>query len=178
MARAHLVLDSERKALHRGVAYFEKQRQKLHNAEHEARSRHAAAIAPDGEFKTDTLEAVLGKPLHHNELIRKLRQCNPNLYFELSQATNRYGIYYPDREAKGTPTCPGVRYLGVSIESGFTPEFTPKMLKNDGNLLSVRHGYRTVLARLLHAGVISLGRAEAVFGTPSRTSKNWKQATT
>jgi hypothetical protein len=174
----HLVLDSAAIQRHLRIAGFLRNLDKLKSSAADYKKREADAKSGDGEFQTNSLESVLGNPLHHLELMRRLRLCNRNLYFELSTATRRYGIYYPDASSRGTASMPGVRYLGMSIAQGVNPEFTPKILKDDGNLKSVQHGYRTVLARLLRQGFITEPQIRKHFGLPSRDSYRWKQVTT
>lgn len=174
----HLVLDSERLAVHRLLNTRFRNRERLHNAYAEAQWKDQHAKSGDGDFVTDSIEAVMGKSLHHMELMRRLRMCNRSLYFELSTATKRFGLYYPDPEAKGTSQAPHVRYLGMTIAQGMNPEFTPKFTNERGELKSVETGYRSVLARLLRQGFITEPQIMKYFGVPSRTSQRWQSATT
>jgi hypothetical protein len=175
---SHLVLDSADIARHRRIAGFLRNLEKLKATAADYKKREADAKSGDGEFQTNSLESVLGNPLHHLELMKRIRACNPSIYFELSTATKRYGLYYADANSRGTPNMPGVRYMGMSIAQGISPEFTPKILKDDGNLKSVQHGYRTVLARLLRQGFITEPQIRKHFGLPSRDSYRWKQVAT
>lgn len=177
---SHLVLDSERRAVHRLLNTRFQNREKLHQAHEEAMRKDADAKSGDGDFATDCLDAVMGKPIHHLELMRRLYECNRNLYFELSPVTNRFGIYISDPNGTGTREAPfaKLRYLTMTIARGMNPEFTPKILKDDNTLKSVEHGYRAVLARLLRQGYITDSQIIQHFGLPSRSSLRWKNATT
>ena len=175
MPKSHGVIDSARAAFHRQAEYILQQRQKLRDTQKDALSRDAAAKAGDGEIPRSTLEMAVGRGMTHDAIIKRLKACNPNLYFELSETTKRFGIYYPDPTAIGTALAPRVRYLGMSIAQGMNPEFTPKILDDNGNLKSVTSGYRTVLARLVRQRLISLAAAEKNFGLVD--SHNWQAAT-
>lgn len=175
---SHLVLDSERSAHHRLAATIERNRERLRNAQREFFERDAAAKAGDGNRPLNTLEAAMGKPLHSNDIIKRLRSLNPGLYFEKSRATGRWGIYIHDSASVGTPDAPFVRYLGMSIGDGINPEFTPRLVNEKNELTSISAGYRTVLARLIRMGLVSEPQVIRAFGHPTWSSEKWKTATT
>lgn len=168
-----LVIDSEQAARNHLLNTRERNRERLHNAQRDAEWKDAHAKDLIGP-----LEACLGKPIHHMELMRRLQKCNPKLYFELSRTTGRFGIYLKDGTCRGTPDCPGVRYLSMTIARGINPEFSPRVIREDKTLASVEQGYRSVLARLIRQGYITEAQAFKHFGPPRRDSKRWQLAIT
>lgn len=168
-----LVIDSEQAARNYLLGTRERNRERLRNAQRDAEWKDAHAKNLMGP-----LEACLGKPLHHMELMRRLQKCNPKLYFELSKTTGRFGIYLKDGASRGTFECPGVRYLSMTIARGMCTEFTPPVIREDKTLASVEHGYRSVLSRLIRQGYITEPQAFKYFGPPSRDSERWQLSIT
>lgn len=173
-SRAHLVLDSERMALHRFVGTIEQNNRRRELAYKEAVYKDELAKSGDGDKPMDCMDAALGRSLYHYEIIRRLNLLNKKLYFEVSPVTGRIGLYIHDAEAKGTPKAKNVRYLGTTIGQGLNPEFTPKLVDDKGNLLRIASGYRTVLMRLIKERLITEAGVMKHFG--SVDSANWQRS--
>lgn len=173
-SRAHLVLDSERKDLHRFVGTIERNNNRRELAYKEAIAKDQAAKSGDGDKPMDCMDAALGRGLYHYEIIRRLNLLNKKLYFEVSPVTGRIGLYIHDAAARGTPKAKNVRYLGTTLAQGLNPEFTPKLVDDNGNLLRIASGYRTVLMRLIKERLITEAGVVQHFGTVD--SANWQRS--
>lgn len=161
-------------ALHRFVGTIERNNNKRQNAYKDGLAREAAAKAGDGDRPMDCLDAALGRGLYHYEIIRRLKLMTTRLYFEISPATGRIGLYAHQEGCKGTPKAKNVRYLGMTLAQGMNPEFTPKLVDDNGNLLRIASGYRTVLARLIKERLVTEAAVTQQFGTVN--SANWQKA--
>ena len=145
--------------------------------------RDFATTAPDGERPVTSLEAQLGKPLTSQQVIALLSRLNPSLHFEVSLAdSTKMGIYRLSPEGK---------QFVCGMERGFMPEFSVRHAEEiempdpdlKGGKVKVRRitretrGWRTVLARLIHSGIVRQVDAEQCFPM-GRDSRNWKALTT
>jgi hypothetical protein len=165
---------------------------------------HAVTVADDAGHDISNLMAQLGKPLSSQQIIEKLTKCNPRLYFEVSPSdATKVGIYLVDPTGKVYVNPRGevltLKHI-CGMESGISPEFTvihkttTKVANQElfGRKEATREvpwkqvetyydqtrGWRTVLIRLLHAGLINSGDVEKHFGwTPSRDSQRWADQT-
>lgn len=144
--------------------------------------RERITTAPDGGRPVTSIEAQLGRPMTSQQVSQKLSRLNSNLHFERSLSD---------------PTKMGIYLLGETkrficgMEFGFMPEFSVRHSEQievpspslDGTkekvdrIVRETRGWRTVLARLVRAGIIRLAEAEKAFAF-SRDSKNWKELTT
>lgn len=161
-------------ALHRFVGTIERNNNKRHNAYKDGLAREAAAKAGDGDRPMDCMDAALGRGLYHYEIIQRLKLLTKLLYFEISPVTGRIGLYTYDASCKGTPKAKNVRYLGMTLAQGMNPEFTPKLVDDNGNLLRIASGYRTVLARLIKERLVTEAGVAQHFGTVN--SANWQRS--
>lgn len=133
----------------------------------EYRLNEASALAKDGSIEnTMDWEQVVGIPLTGARLIGRLRKLNSNLYFE---------------QSKGDPTKTGVYILNegrhkefmVGMETEWNPEFSLRVVDDEGKPKGIVSGWRRVLSRLIRAKLISEPAAFKLFGPPSRDSENW-----
>lgn len=158
--------------------------QRLLNEEIES---NTITVKDDAGFDTSDILAQMGRPLTCQQVIEKLKLCNSRLVFERSiSCPELYGVYLLSG-GKKTHIC--------GMEAGVMPEFSvihkktkrvpdPDAIgKDTGRELQWKtietfadetRGWRTVLLRLLRAGIIQKVDIERNFGwTPSRTSENW-----
>lgn len=145
--------------------------------------RDSATTSPDGGHAVTSLEQQLGRPMTSQQVIQRLEKLNPYLHFEVSISDpTKMGIYRLSPEGK--------RFI-CGMERGFMPEFSVRHGEDiempspdlDGTKKTVRRitretrGWRTVLARLVRAGLLRVPDIERTFAF-SRDSKNWKELTT
>lgn len=150
--------------------------------------RDAHYIAPDGDRPRDVKEAGIGKPMAGLEVQRILKTLCPSILFEDSPVKGRICLNYVLRdEVLGQ-----IKHNICSMERGLMPEFSilnvkeeQMMNKETGGVQTLRkidelnpetRGWRTVLAKLIRAGIIGSGTIEKAFGTPTHTSKKWQDA--
>lgn len=139
-------------------------------------------VAPDGGIPTTSAEAQLGRPLFAAQVCERLRRCNSNFYFEVSKHdSTKMGIYILEPAGK--------RHI-CGMEAGIMPEFSVRHTRYeevplDGEIKKIltfadeTRGWRTVLARLLRARLITEAQVQQHFApTKGRDSKNWQQLTT
>lgn len=172
----------------------ESTRQLSNDALAEQKQRAEASVAADGARVTTSLEAQLGRPLATAEFQRRLAKCNSNLRFERSLAHPRLaGVYIVQyrRDAITSEHTMQKRFV-CGMEAEFMPEFTvrhvelitqpdptiPGATRKIAECVDLTMGWRTVLVRLLHEGLITQGQIERRFGVPSHDSANWQNLTT
>lgn len=144
----------------------------LHALYAESEGKRLDAVKPDAGRDTTDKEAQRGIELESSRIIGRLRKLNPNLWFEQSNAdATKMGIYYLDPLAEG-----GRRFL-CGFETGISPEFSVRLVDENGNFKSEKRGWRTVLSKLIRKGFISEVGAFALFGPPSRDSEFWYRQT-
>ena len=152
----------------------------------------------NGTDVTDAL-AQMGRPLTSEAITTKLKKCNAHLRFERAiNFPDLMGIYILDPQGRHAINGEKVKHL-MGMEAGTMPEFTvihktQKKIANpelfgkhagrDVNWLEVdtyqdrTMGWRSVLVRLLHQGLITRFDVEKHFGwTPSRDSQKWHEQT-
>jgi hypothetical protein len=170
-SRAHLVMDSAKQDVHRQRKQFERSVERSRALTALAEVRAQAAVAPDGDIPTNSIEAQIGKPFHAGDFIKRLKTLNSSLHFEVAKADSRYmGVYVIDRSRPE-----GKRHL-FGMESGFLPEFSVLHQDDEGHFSRETRGWRTVLARLIKSRLITEAAAIKTFGVPSRASLKWQQA--
>lgn len=148
-------------------------------------------ISPDNGVDVSNAMAQMGHPLTSDSVIAKLKLCNSHLRFERSRNfPELMGIYQLDQHGRHTINGEKVTHI-MGMEAKTMPEFTvihktKKDIPNPDNsgqwkevetYAGQTRGWRTVLVRLLHAGLINRGDVEKHFGLPSRDSANWYNQT-
>ena len=163
--------------------------------------RHEVTVEQDGSRDRSELLAQLGTPMTCQQVMAKLRLCNPRLHFERSLAfPHLMGVYLlaPEMTPAGTTVLQKKHLFGM--EAGIMPEFTVihkiKIPVANRELFGRKEatrdvpwkmvetyrdqtrGWRTVLLRLLHAKLITRGDVERHFGwAPSHDSRRWYEHT-
>lgn len=150
-------------------------------------------------------EAQFGRPFTAEAVISKLKRCNPRLYFERSNSDpTKMGVYLMDPTGRTYVNPQGEVLTLIHIcgmESGINPEFsilhkTKKKIPNP-DLIGLKtptrevdwlevetvagetRGWRTLLVRLLHSGLINSADVDKHFGwTPTYQSEKWQKQTT
>lgn len=152
------------------VTTFHKNRAHADMAVEQQHHSEDAFVAPDGDKPTDTLEAMMGRPLHHDVISKMLRKLNPNFIFERSKNfPDIMGIYYPDPNA---PT--GKRFV-LGFEFGYSPEFTVKH-PDAKSAKKITRGWRAVLIHLTRMHYIELEKACTLFKVQAgRSSAHWQK---
>ena len=136
----------------------------------DAEGRKQAAAAPDAGRPTHVKEAQRGIPLEGWLISSRLRKLNPNLHFEVSNADHtKLGVYIRQ------PMQDKVFLVGMELETN--PEFETRVVDDKGACVRTLRGWRTVLAKLIRAKVITEPGAFKLFGPPSRDSENWATLT-
>lgn len=158
-------------------------------------------VEPDEGRDVTNLLAQMGKPMTADSVIQKLKFCNPKLVFiRAIRYPELYGIYLQTKERTPAGTWVDKQIHVCGMGSGVMPEFSVKHKRTtkvpnkelfgkekptrdvDWNEIETfadeTRGWRTVLVRLLHAGLITRGDVGRHFGwTPSRDSKAWYSQT-
>lgn len=139
------------------------------------RSNEEKATASDGAIEDVTdYEQVVGIPLVGARVIGRLRKLNSNLYFERSNADpHKTGVYILRNDFKGGQE----KHFLCGMETDINPEFSVRVLGDDGKPKGIISGWRRVLMRLIRAGIITESGAHMLFGPPSRDSENWARFT-
>ena len=150
---------------------------------------HAITVEPDCGRDISNVLAQMGRPLTCEQVKERLKKCNYRFHFEVANADHtKTGIYL----------LPEKKFI-CGMESGVMPEFTvihkaktkvanPDLLGKDvkrevpwkevDTYVDQTRGWRTVLARLLHAKLITRSDVETYFGwNPSVESKRWHDQT-
>lgn len=173
-----LGLDEQKQLEWRRNALLEKSsEQRRRHLEQEIKN-HTSLVTPDCGRDISLLEARMGSPLTYIEFQARLKKCNQNFHFEIANAdSTKAGVYL----------MPEKKFI-CGMESGIMPEFTvvhktkTKVANPDkqGDWKEVdtyageTRGWRTVLARLLHAKLITRSQVEQYFGwNPTMESRNW-----
>lgn len=160
-------------ALRGSADYFLQHKDSQDRAFEEKETNRKKAIAPDGAMDTTNREEREGIPLHSSVIIWRLKQLNPNLWFEPSNSDqDKMGIYILDPEAEE-----GKRFI-IGMEREWSPEFTVVLKDLRGECTGIAAGWRRVIMRLIRQRFISEPKAFKLFGPPSRDSENWHLFTT
>lgn len=156
--------------------------------------RKTSTVAKDGDILTTNFEQQLGHPLSSAEFIRRLQVMNPSLIVEPSLAdSTKMGIYIPRRRRQDDGSERLEKQFICGMERGFMPERSVRhkkvvdmpnpdpLLKNTFVQTEVFYketrGWRTVLARLLRARLITMPQIQRHFPV-SLNSRNWQVLTT
>lgn len=141
----------------------------------EYRRNEENATTPDGAIDDVTdIEQVVGIPLVGPRIIARLKRLNPNLWFERSNAdSSKTGIYILEPSISGGME---KKFL-CGMETELNPEFSVRVVDQNGMAKGIISGWRRILMRLIRARLISEPGAFALFGPPSRDSENWARFT-
>ena len=158
---------------------------------------NTVTVEDDAGRDTSDLLAQMGKPLSSSEVQRRLKLCNDRLIFERSiRFPELTGVYLEVTEKSPAGTWVKRKVHLFGMESGIMPEFSvlhktkkkvanPELLgtekptreidwKEVKTFAAETRGWRTVVLRLLKAGLINRERVERHFGwTPSQDSSKW-----
>jgi hypothetical protein len=145
--------------------------ERLSTEEHYARVRemnYKAAQNQRWEFQEELYdsEARIGRAMFSNDFVFTLRELCPNLYVTEGRiigdlaAFKTYGTPQPHLNGQT------FEYL-FYIPKGLLPEFSLyEISERDVPICEKQRGWRTVLLRLIKAGMISESLAHKVFGKP------------
>lgn len=174
-----------------------RQRDLVHNLK-----SNTITVEPDSGRDVSDLLAQMGKPMTSQQVIDKLKLCNPRLVFKRSISfPERYydiRLSYKERNAAGTLVDKEKQICGM--EAGIMPEFSvlhkkkiqvpnPDFFTNRTPHREIKwmeidtfadetRGWRTVLVRLLHERLITEAQVARHFGwTPTRESRKWHEQT-
>jgi hypothetical protein len=159
------------------------------------------SVETDAGRDTSDVLAQMGRPLTSTEVQRRLHLCNSNLIFERSiKFPELTGIYIEKSQRTAAGGWEKRKIFICGMESGILPELsvrhkTKKRVANKELLGSQKptrdidwqyvdtfaaetRGWRTVLLRLLHVGIVNRYQVEKHFGwIPSVESKKWAEQT-
>jgi hypothetical protein len=135
------------------------------------RNTEQAATAADGGIDDVTdWEQVVGMPLVGARIITRLRRLNSRLWFEASHADpTKTGMYVIHDD--------GLKEFLCGMETELNPEFSLRILDDEGKPKGIIAGWRRLLMRLIRDRLITESKANAIFGPPSRDSENWARFT-
>ena len=166
---------------------IERTRAETEEALRKRMARAEETVRPDGAMDVTQPDQRLGRPLHVDEMRRRLLKMNSNLRFEVSlRDPSKVGIYMLSQlrnpETKGFD-----RIFVCGMENGIMPEFSiihPAEVTmphpTDPGFHVVREmdvetrGWRTVLAALLKCRLITAPGIEKYFPVNLGTSANWQ----
>lgn len=117
-------------------------------------------------------ERLIGTPMAHTELIRRVTKLNPRVWAEDSiNFPENWGFYTTDQH--------GAKTFIVAAAKGFLPEHS--WIEADrADLATKEHrGWRTVLTRLLDAKALNWSQVTEAFGDTNSTARNlrWRKNT-
>jgi hypothetical protein len=151
----------------------------------DANQKAAESVRVDNGRPRTELDASIGIPITAETFMRRLLQLNSSFWFERANADReKIGIY---RLVEISETFPEGKQFLMGFHDGIMPEFFLQE-KEDDRVMTIggqteihyggckkilRQGYRTILQRLVRAGMINLTAAETLFGQPSYDSAYW-----
>lgn len=151
----------------------------------DANVKAADSVRVDNGRPRTELDASIGIPITAETFMRRLLQLNSSFWFERANADKeKIGIY---RLVEVSDTFPEGKQFLMGFHDGIMPEFFLQE-KEDDRVMTIggetevhyggckrilRQGYRTILQRLVRAGMINLTAAETLFGPPSYDSAYW-----
>ena len=195
-----LTLDSQGQAQWRQQESKESAHERrLRDLAHEIES-NTISVSNDDRYDVSNVLSQMGRPMMAQEIQRRLKLCNSRLHFIRSpQFPDLTGVYLITDEVETNPKSKDfakkLKHI-CGMQSGITPEFSvlhrgKKRVPNK-ELLGAKkpvdavdwvevdtfvgetRGWRTVLVRLLHAGLITRHDVNTHFGwMPSRDSAKW-----
>ena len=164
-------------------AGYKREYQQALNAD--ANKKAADSVRVDNGRPRTELDASIGIPITAETFMRRLLQLNSSFWFERANADKeKIGIY---RLVETSETFPEGKQFLMGFHDGIMPEFFLQEKDEDrvmnvggqtevhygGCKRIIRQGYRTILQRLVRAGMINLTAAETLFGQPSYDSAYW-----
>lgn len=189
-----LGVDEQAQKRWRAESRKESQRETLRrNLEHDIETNTISVQADNGHDVSNALEQM-GRPMTRQQFIDKLILCNRRLVFEEARADpTKWGVYVQTDGPEG-------KLFICGMEAGIMPEMSilhktvikkpnPDLIGNTNPTRDIdwidietfageTRGWRTVLARLLHARLITESDVTKHFGwTPHRPSEKWYNAT-
>jgi hypothetical protein len=162
---------------------------------------NSITVKEDADWDTTNLLAQMGRPLTSVDVQGRLKKICPALYFERSlRSPENTGIYIDKDVRTPAGAWEKQKTFLCGMESGIMPEFSvrhktkkqvanPELFGKDtptreidwlnvDTFAAETRGWRTVLVRLLHLGVIVRADVEKYFGwVPSRDSQKWWEET-
>jgi len=196
-----LVLDTQgQQAFAAGEKRESEQERRMRLLAHDIDS-NSVTVGQDNGTDVTNLIAQIGRPMTSQQVIGKLKKCNERLHFVPAPAfPDKIGIYLlrPGFMHGGSLETNYIHICGMShpILPEFSVRHSIKVKKPSKDIFSSSksggtpdwvevptivdetRGWRTVLVRLLHAGLINRLDVETHFGwTPSRDSENWYKQT-
>jgi hypothetical protein len=161
------VLDSSKIERAKNIAIASASKQKSDDAVADATQKHEDVInAKDSDIDMTDAVAQAGRRLERGVIEKRLRELNPNLYFQRSvNDPNKNGIY-----RNGSFLC------GMEWEA--SPEFTVNFIGEDQRgrkeLLNQVRGWRTVIDMLIRKKVIEAEPTYKLFQVwHGRESARW-----
>ena len=136
--------------------------------------KRADALTSDNGADTTDAEQMAGMVLTGRRIMVRLKRLNPNLWFERSNSdSSKTGIYILRNDLKGGQE----KHFLCGMETELNPEFSIRVVDEEGKPKGIVSGWRRVLMRLIRANIISEASAFRLFGPPSRDSENWARFT-
>lgn len=151
-------------------------------AAHETR---AATLVENKHKSVANAERQEGKRLPATEFMRRLRKINPNIIME--PHPNRHLPLHKDKACLYLLMPDGSKGFLMTVEGDYMPEWSLMSIKTvrvpDGRVegfwreqkipgREIKRGWRTVLLRLLHMGLVNITDVEREFGPTTRESWN------
>lgn len=151
----------------------------------DANKKAADSVRVDNGRGRTEWDASIGIPIMAETFMRRLLQLNSSFWFERANADKeKIGIY---RLCEPDLNYPEGKIFICGFHDGLMPEFFLEEKEDDrtmsigGETITysggckriIRQGYRSILQRLVRAGMINLTAAEAIFGPPSYDSAHW-----
>ena len=192
-----LVLDTSAQEKWRGAAKQESRHESRQKAlDAEIRSNTITVESDAGRDVTNLL-AQMGRPLTCQQVMDRLKLCNSNLVFEVSNADRtKMGVYVMRDVHLPTGGFEKKKVFLFGMENGFMPEFSvlhkaeahlpnPALIGSKektrevdwlkvNTFASETRGWRTVLVRLLHQKLVTRYEIQKFFGwSPSKDSAKW-----
>lgn len=149
------------------------------------RLQNSMLLTPDGGVDVQNMEAQKGRWVTREELVRRIRKMNPNLFYEQS-------IYAPEQGAMYMHDwLLGQKRMVVNFPHDVVFEFSVPITKpalqpvnaTDAEWHVIqqvdqyRPGWRRVLVKLIHQGLITPSDAEREFKvSQGRSSQKWQRA--
>lgn len=182
-----LIRDEETQKSHKRQEEVDSAKETSRQAAADNVKRETDTLPLDGGIDTSNPEAQRGRPMMTEAVIAKLKAMNPSLHFEVGansvMASNFIGIYQIIDGKK--------KYIGIAMERWWMPEFSvrmaiPTLVPNPdiADMLPIKtferevRGWRTVLARLIRARLITKEDAEKNFDIAGgRSSFHWQALT-
>lgn len=151
----------------------------------DANKKAKDSVRVDNGRPRDEMDASIGIPIMAETFMRRLLQLSDSFWFERANADKeKIGIY---RLCEPDNNYPEGKVFICGFHDGLMPEFFLQEAEPDRTMVIagevvtysggckriIRQGWRSILQRLVRAGMINLTAAEAIFGPPSYESAHW-----